>query len=86
MKHLHLQLLHTPSFPIPVAFHHRMFFYDVPLIVLVSWLSFKFYEHPVTLWGKQRADGAVRSEEVARGQGEVEPWRASATRTEIKET
>lgn len=56
------KVLHTPSYPIPVALHHKMFFYDVPLIILVSWISFKFYEHPITLWGKQKADGNVRSE------------------------
>ncbi|AFL90527.1 putative acyltransferase [Terriglobus roseus DSM 18391] len=56
--------LHAP-FPIPVATHHKMLIFDVPLIIIVAWASFKFYEHPITLWGKRKADGNVRSETVA---------------------
>jgi peptidoglycan/LPS O-acetylase OafA/YrhL len=32
------------------------FVFDFPLIVLLSWLSFKYYEQPLIEWGRKRAE------------------------------
>ncbi len=59
-----LKLAHTPSYPAPDWLQHRLLFPDLLLITGVAWLSFRFYEHPIVLWGKQKADNNTASESV----------------------
>jgi peptidoglycan/LPS O-acetylase OafA/YrhL len=32
------------------------FLLDFPLVLLLAWLSFRYYESPIVVWGRQRAD------------------------------
>jgi peptidoglycan/LPS O-acetylase OafA/YrhL len=38
------------------------FFIDTPVIFLLAWLSFHFYEKPIIHWGKKRAAAQAYSE------------------------
>jgi peptidoglycan/LPS O-acetylase OafA/YrhL len=49
---------------------------DFPLVLLVSWLSFKYYESPIIEWGKHRAD-AYRSTWVSKRRSNVAHHRDS---------
>ena len=57
-----LKLAHCPFYPAPASLEHRVFPVDAIAIVLLAWLSFRFYEHPIVLWGKRKADHQVLSE------------------------
>ncbi len=59
-----LKVAHTPSYPAPDWMQHRLLLPDLLLITVISWVSFRFYEHPIVLWGKQKADGNTASEGV----------------------
>jgi peptidoglycan/LPS O-acetylase OafA/YrhL len=39
------------------------FFIDLPLTILLSWVSFKFYEQPLVTWGKRKAQAMRKSVE-----------------------
>jgi peptidoglycan/LPS O-acetylase OafA/YrhL len=56
------RLFHTPSYPPPDPLLHKLLLFEAPLLILASWLSFRFYEHPIVLWGKQTADNNLRTE------------------------
>jgi peptidoglycan/LPS O-acetylase OafA/YrhL len=43
------------------------FFIDLPLTILLSWVSFKFYEEPLLIWGKRKAQAMRRSVESQSG-------------------
>ncbi len=40
--------------------HHQAFLVDLPIILLVSWLSFRFYEEPFILWGRKYTERCVK--------------------------
>ena len=35
---------------------------DFPLTCFVSWLSFKYFEQPITAWGRRRAEALTQEE------------------------
>lgn len=43
----------------------QAFLIDTPIIFLMAWLSFHFYEKPIIVWGKKKA--AIRSHELRPG-------------------
>jgi peptidoglycan/LPS O-acetylase OafA/YrhL len=59
-----------------VASERAAFLVDFPCVILVAWLSFRFYETPIMHWGKARADmlrAGTAFPSAARGATSAEP-------------
>jgi len=41
--------------------NRHAFFIDLPLSILISWVSFKFYERPLVVWGQRKAQAMRKS-------------------------
>lgn len=51
--------------------NRQALFIELPLTVLLSWVSFKFYEYPLIVWGTRKAEAMRRSLESKRGKDAI---------------
>ena len=49
------KLFHISSYPVNPTFLHRAILLNIPVIILIAWLSFRIYELPIMKWGKRHA-------------------------------
>ena len=45
------KIAHVKTFPVPAIVLHRLAIFDIPCLLVVAYLSYRFYELPIMRWG-----------------------------------